>query len=655
MAKFGKISLSMATAILALGFSGCGGGGSGTSSQIDNQQPIQPTPTTVTIERGAVYDANVTDAIGNKATQQNGKNVYLFADTPKYPVTVNGGWIDVDGDGKKTIEDIELTTTLKSYSTNVTPITTYIADANVTIRENRLNELSSKMNVPTDELLKLPSTGTTDAMLVHNSVFNEIQLNGTTDNLDVDIIKTKFDSYKTIANQSPDKNSTELMHLIEKEVVSNLATYGKVTKISLADADMTSDQKNIYSLGQDDFVLSNSLTNFTSVINGNLSTQYTSNEITFTGIDTPLSISINNSQFSIIKNDVKLSELNTTVSNGDRIKLQTTSSSNFSTSSTAILTISDKFTNVANSKLVYSAAAKLCSDVGLELPTGSLLTSYHLANGDKFPSNITEFWTKDSHSLSGFGKTYYTSTKTLDGALLSFDYGVICTKHYPSISYSVSTKSDPNQAPVAQAGADQKVYYLDAVQLDASSSTDDSGIVSYQWKDGTTVLSNTASFSKTDFSVGTHNLTLTVTDSGGKTSIDSVVVTIYNTFTNLLPVVQSSTIMSKSGSCFNSNCTYTISSGSDLYFKITNDTNRAFEITKMEITSTYNGTTTVRASSTDSNSLSGSSFNNGEYVKLGYTLSNSQTANYWTGTYYLTDVVTGQTFTNSLVWNGSSY
>jgi len=113
----------------------------------------------------------------------------------------------------------------------------------------------------------------------------------------------------------------------------------------------------------------------------------------------------------------------------------------------------------------------------------------------------------------------------------------------------------------------------------------------------------------------------------------------------------------KSISSFSNNgdTTVTLGAGSQLYFKITNDTNREFEITKMEIISYYNGVSTVRASSTDSSLLGGSTFTENESVNLGYSLSSSQTANYWIGTYYLTDKATGKTFTNSMTWNGTSY
>lgn len=647
-----KKSLSLLTVLaLSVGFNGCGGGSSTPTVN-------QPTPTAVTVERGKVYDATVVDSQNNVGTQKVGTNTYVFDDIPKYPITVTGGWIDVDSDGRKTTADVELTTPMKSYSTNVTPISTYIADVNSTVRENRLNTLAIKTGVSIDELLKLPSTGNTDAMLVQNSVFKKIKLAGSISDINISDIKSEFDRLKAIATQNADKNSSQLAVIIEKEVISNLMTAGKVTYIPLADAtDMTQDEKNKYSLGigQDDFVLSNTLVDFTTITDANLSTQYESNEITFEGINVPLDIAINNSNFSIIKNGTSLSVTSTTVSNGDKIKLRLTTSGNFSDVQSVILSIKDKFTDIAeNINLVD--AKKLCSDAGLSLPTGAALNTYYTENTNKFPSNVINYWVLDNATISGFVMEYNTNTKTTSATLGYSNSGTICTKHYNDLHFLVSTKNDPNQAPIAKAGIDQKVYYTDPVTLSASASSDDTGIVSYEWKDGSTLLSNDVNLTKTDFSVGTHNITLKVTDEGGKTATDTVQVVLFDTFTNLLPMQDAGGIKSISFSTINGTTTTTLSSGSSSYFKITNDTKRDFTITKFEIKTTYNGDSTVRVTSSNVASVLGSDkLLAGKTVTLGHTLQSSETANVWTATYYLTDDATGTTFTNTTTWNGTRF
>ena len=84
----------------------------------------------------------------------------------------------------------------------------------------------------------------------------------------------------------------------------------------------------------------------------------------------------------------------------------------------------------------------------------------------------------------------------------------------------------PNQAPTANAGDDQTVTQGDTVTLSSSSTDSDGTITTYLWKEGTTTLSSASSFTKSNFSVGTHTITLTVTDNDGASATDSVVITV---------------------------------------------------------------------------------------------------------------------------------
>ena len=95
---------------------------------------------------------------------------------------------------------------------------------------------------------------------------------------------------------------------------------------------------------------------------------------------------------------------------------------------------------------------------------------------------------------------------------------------------NVTVTAPANQPPTADAGADQNVTEEETVTLDGSDSNDtDGAIVSYRWQEGNTTLSNAATFTKSNFSVGTHILTLTVTDDDGATDEDTVVVTAQST------------------------------------------------------------------------------------------------------------------------------
>lgn len=206
-----KTSLLVITIVLT----GCGEDTNITKTKI---------PTEIVVERGAVYDSKVSDSKGNIATEKDGTNIYLFSDTPVYPITAIGGWIDVDGDGNKTTSDIELDLKMVSYTTNITSVTTYIADKNKSVREEKINHLKTIVNLPTNELLKVPSNGTTQAMILNNAIYKQIKLNDNNiTNLTLNDINESYNKLYTIINQRADITKiVEQAKLIEQDVISEL-------------------------------------------------------------------------------------------------------------------------------------------------------------------------------------------------------------------------------------------------------------------------------------------------------------------------------------------------------------------------------------------------------------------------------------------------
>lgn len=90
---------------------------------------------------------------------------------------------------------------------------------------------------------------------------------------------------------------------------------------------------------------------------------------------------------------------------------------------------------------------------------------------------------------------------------------------------SDETTIDPvNNPPTANAGADQTITEGESVTLNASNSTGD--ITDYSWKEDGTLLSNNVSFSKNNFSIGTHTILLEVKESDGDTDTDTVTITV---------------------------------------------------------------------------------------------------------------------------------
>ena len=90
----------------------------------------------------------------------------------------------------------------------------------------------------------------------------------------------------------------------------------------------------------------------------------------------------------------------------------------------------------------------------------------------------------------------------------------------------------PAADPTANAGADQTVECegaTTAVDLDGSASTPGSGSInSYSWAEGATPL-GTGAMLTVNLPVGVHTITLTVTDTGGGSDTDDVVITVQDT------------------------------------------------------------------------------------------------------------------------------
>jgi len=95
-----------------------------------------------------------------------------------------------------------------------------------------------------------------------------------------------------------------------------------------------------------------------------------------------------------------------------------------------------------------------------------------------------------------------------------------------AMSYGAS-----NQPPTANAGPDQVLTDADgdnaeSVALDGSGSRDADGTVaSYEWREGSTMLASAAQ-TTVSLPVGTHLLTLVVSDDDGATASDGVVITV---------------------------------------------------------------------------------------------------------------------------------
>ncbi|WP_436923077.1 PKD domain-containing protein [Halosimplex amylolyticum] len=139
------------------------------------------------------------------------------------------------------------------------------------------------------------------------------------------------------------------------------------------------------------------------------------------------------------------------------------------------------------------------------------------------PSGITTEWGVDASQLTATydSESLASSVDELDSGAIKLETGI----HYSSGTVTVSGDSGK---PVAKTGADKSVDEDTSVSFDASSSTDDGAITGYAWDfddDGTTDATG-ATPSHTFTDPGTYDVKLTVTDDSGKTSTNTVIVTV---------------------------------------------------------------------------------------------------------------------------------
>lgn len=98
------------------------------------------------------------------------------------------------------------------------------------------------------------------------------------------------------------------------------------------------------------------------------------------------------------------------------------------------------------------------------------------------------------------------------------------------IEQSVPLLDNTNTVPIAKAGDDITKSQGEAVIFNGNNSSDvDGNIVKYEWFEEDTLLHVGAMFTKSDFSTGTHTITLKVTDDKGAIGIDTIIVTIQET------------------------------------------------------------------------------------------------------------------------------
>ncbi len=147
--KYGKSFFLSLAASAAVVFTGCGEGGGTDTPAANAESPAA----VITVERGPLLDANVTDANGTQG-HELGNGQYAFDNTPQYPITATGGYIDINRNGTIDAGEVKNTLKLQAHSGDVVTIATTLAeDRNV----SQLLEAAFNL-APEDIETKTPGT-----------------------------------------------------------------------------------------------------------------------------------------------------------------------------------------------------------------------------------------------------------------------------------------------------------------------------------------------------------------------------------------------------------------------------------------------------------------------------------------------------------------
>jgi hypothetical protein len=158
-------------------FYGCGPSG---DLSIDSSNNISinldANLTTITVERGPVFMATVKDANGLVALNSKFgmSNIYEFNGTPKAPISVSGGYIDINNNSILDENDTKLDINMSSYSNIVSPITTLVGniDNNSTI----YNHLINNYEINKSQIFDLvPSKTSKDVIILSNAIYKSLR------------------------------------------------------------------------------------------------------------------------------------------------------------------------------------------------------------------------------------------------------------------------------------------------------------------------------------------------------------------------------------------------------------------------------------------------------------------------------------------------
>ncbi len=227
---------SLVTASLLLG--GCG------SSDTANQDAIY---TDVTVERGPVLGAYVVDANAKRAINLGGGQ-YRFSDTPTYPITAYGGYIDVNRDGVIDGNDTALTMSLSLGEQNrnkLTILTTLATDKELK------NKILTTYGLSEEELFTLTPSTSLKISAISDEVFKYcIENNSSVEDINVSTfelleneINTTITTYENSSDDLLTIATNNEIALIDELNISLVDTDANLSEVTL-DITQSSTQTN---------------------------------------------------------------------------------------------------------------------------------------------------------------------------------------------------------------------------------------------------------------------------------------------------------------------------------------------------------------------------------------------------------------------------
>jgi len=230
-----KITLSCIAATTI--FTGCSSSGESEPSQ-------DITPTEVTVERGPLIGAYVVDNSGKRAVNI-GEGKYRFSNTPSYPISSFGGYIDANRNGVVDENDTSMTLSLSLNQENKTTLTllTTIADD-----EELKNEILNTYGLSEDELYSLTPSTSLIVSAISDEVFRYcIENNSSVENINLDALQGLQNNIETriSSNKLSPKSSIDIATENEVSLIDELNITLADTNTNITDANNQIAQSSI--------------------------------------------------------------------------------------------------------------------------------------------------------------------------------------------------------------------------------------------------------------------------------------------------------------------------------------------------------------------------------------------------------------------------